>query len=125
MAWLVADPSFGRLLAVVLFLGCLYGSWQGTLIISLVEMMPASVRSSGWSLAYSLTYAIFGGFTPALVTLMIQRTGNLAMPGAVVAVAALIGFTGTFIARGRLCASKLAAQAEKSEAKRLKATVSI
>lgn len=101
MVWLVSDPSFGRLLATVLFLGSLYGCWQGTLIISLVEMMPANVRSTGWSLAYSLTYALLGGFTPAMVTWLIQVTGNKAMPGVALTGAAIIGFIGTVMARNK------------------------
>ncbi|KEZ78593.1 tricarballylate/proton symporter TcuC [Salinisphaera hydrothermalis] len=106
MAWLVADPSFFRLWVAVVFLGCLYGCWQGTLMISLVEIMPAKVRASGWSLAYSLTYAIFGGFTPAFVTWLIQVTGNRAMPGVALALAAIVGFIGTLLARKRLAAGR-------------------
>jgi MFS family permease len=99
MQWLVAAPSFERLLLVQLFLGSLYGMWQGVLVGALVDMMPASVRTSGWSLAYSLTYAIFGGFTPAIVTFLIQVTGNKAIPGIVLTFAAAVGFAGTWLAR--------------------------
>jgi MFS family permease len=99
MAWLVSAPSFERLLMVEMFLGSIYGAWQGVLISALVNMMPASVRTSGWSLAYSLTYAIFGGFTPALVTILIQTTGNNAIPGFALSGAAVIGLVGTLLAR--------------------------
>lgn len=99
MMWLVADPSFGRLLAVELFLGSIYGLWQGVLVGALVDMMPANVRTSGWSLAYSLTYAIFGGFTPALVTYLIHVTGDRAIPGIALTGAAVVGIVGTLFAR--------------------------
>jgi MFS family permease len=99
MEWLAIAPSFARLLAVEMFLGSLYGMWQGVLIVALVEMMPVSVRTSGWSLAYSLTYAIFGGFTPALVTYLIHETGDKGMPGLALTAAAIVGFCGTFLAR--------------------------
>lgn len=106
MAWLVAEPSFGRLLAAELFLGSLYGMWQGVLVGALVDMMPASVRTAGWSVAYSLTYAIFGGFTPALVTYLIQQTGNKAIPGIALTVAACVGFVGILLARRYLAADR-------------------
>jgi hypothetical protein len=35
----------------------------------------------GFSLAYSLATAIFGGFTPAISTYLIHVTGNRAVPG--------------------------------------------
>lgn len=108
MQWLVAAPSFGRLLFVELFLGSLYGMWQGVLVGALVTMMPASVRTSGWSLAYSLTYAIFGGFTPALVTYLIQVTGDKAIPGFALTGAAIIGVIGTLLARKYLQAGETA-----------------
>ena len=39
---------------------------------SLTEIMPVSVRTAGFSLAYSLATAIFGGFTPAVSTWLIE-----------------------------------------------------
>ncbi len=63
--------------------------------------MPPQVRSSGWSLAYSLTYAICG-FMLAAVTWLIQATGNRTMPGAALAIAVIIGFIGISLARKRL-----------------------
>ena len=111
MEWLVAEPSLTRLLMVEMFLGSLYGMWQGVLIISIVEIMPAEVRAAGWSVAYSLTYAIFGGFTPALVTWLIHETGDKGMPGAALVPAAVIGLIGTILARKHLSAARLSGAA--------------
>jgi MFS family permease len=108
MEWLVAEPSFLRLFVVEMCLGSLYGMWQGVLIVAIVEIMPAEVRAAGWSLAYSLTYAIFGGFTPALVTWLIHETGDKGMPGAALVPAALIGLVGTLLARKHLAGSHIA-----------------
>ena len=44
-------------------------------------VIPASVRTSGFSLAYSLATAVFGGFTPAISTVLIHATGDKAAPG--------------------------------------------
>jgi len=53
--------------------------------------MPAEVRTSGFSLAYSLATAVFGGFTPAICTYLIHVTGNRAMPGVWLSFAAACG----------------------------------
>lgn len=47
----------------------------------LTEIMPTVVRTSGFSLAYSLAAALFGGSTPAICTYLIHITGNKAMSG--------------------------------------------
>ena len=91
MAWLVSAPSFGRLMAVELWLSFVYASYNGALVVHLTEIMPVQVRTAGFSLAYSLATAIFGGFTPAIATWLIHLTGNRAMPGAWVGVAAAAG----------------------------------
>jgi len=95
MSWLVAAPSFGRLLMVELWLSFLFGCWNGAMIPFLTEIMPAEVRTSGFSLAYSLATAIFGGFTPLIATWLIHATGNKAMPGVWLSVAALCGLLAT------------------------------
>jgi len=101
MAWLVGGPSFGRLLTVELWLSFLYGSYNGAMVVFLTEIMPVEVRTVGFSLAYSLATAVFGGFTPAISTWLIHRTGNRAMPGAWVSVAAACGLVATILsARG-------------------------
>ncbi len=97
MAWLVDAPSFGRLLAVELWLSFLYGSYNGAMVVFLTEMMPVEVRTAGFSLAYSLATAVFGGFTPAISTWLIHQTGNRAMPGAWVSVAAACGLAATIL----------------------------
>ncbi len=102
MLWLVSAPSFGRLLEVELWLSFLYGSYNGAMIPFLTEIMPEDVRTSGFSLAYSLATATFGGFTPAVCTWLIHATGNSAMPGLWVSFAALCGLVATLlVVRGR------------------------
>ena len=114
MEWLVAEPSLTRLFIVEMCLGSLYGMWQGVLIVSLVEIMPAEVRASGWSVAYSLTYAIFGGFSPALVTWLVHETGDKGMAGAVLVPAAIVGLIGTLLARKHLGQARIDAAAVPS-----------
>ena len=97
MSWLVAAPSFGKLLAVELWLSFIFGCWNGAMIPFLTEIMPAEVRTAAFSLAYSLATAIFGGFTPMIATWLIHVTGNKAMPGAWLSLAALCGLLATLV----------------------------
>jgi MFS family permease len=91
MLWLTAEPSFTRLLAVELWLSFVYASYNGAMVVALTEIMPIDVRTSGFSLAYSLATALLGGFTPALCTYLIHITGNRAMPGLWMSFAAVLG----------------------------------
>jgi MFS family permease len=102
LSWLAAGPSFSRLLTVELWLSFLYGSYNGAMVVYLTELMPAPVRASGFSIAYSLATALFGGFTPAICTYLIQATGNRAIPGLWLSFAAATGLTATLLCgRGR------------------------
>jgi metabolite-proton symporter len=97
LVWLGAHPSFARLLAVELWLSCLYGSYNGAMVVYLTELMPQEVRATGFSLAYSLATAIFGGFTPSICTYLIERTGNRAMPGVWLSFAATASLLATLL----------------------------
>jgi MFS family permease len=98
MAWLTAHPSFAHLLMGELWLSFLYGSYNGAMVVYLTEIVPASVRASGFSLAYSLATCI-GGFTPALCTWLIRATGDKAIPGAWLTAAAISGLIAALIAK--------------------------
>ncbi len=80
LAWLVGNANFGNMLLVLLWLSFLYGSYNGAMVVALTEVVPSSVRTAGFSLAYSLATAVFGGFTPLISTWLIQETGNRAAP---------------------------------------------
>ncbi|HEY0793085.1 MAG TPA: MFS transporter [Chthoniobacterales bacterium] len=91
MLWLTAQPSFLRLLSVELWLSFIYASYNGAMVVALTEVMPVEVRTSGFSLAYSLATALLGGFTPAICTYLIHATGNRAVPGLWMSFAAVLG----------------------------------
>ncbi len=91
MLWLTATPSFVRLLLVELWLSFIYASYNGAMVVALTEIMPVEVRTSGFSLAYSLATALLGGFTPALCTYLIHITQNRAAPGLWMSFAAVLG----------------------------------
>ena len=97
LSWLVADPTFGKMLVVELWLSFLYGSYNGAMVVALTEIVPASVRTAGFSLAYSLATALFGGFTPAVSTALIDATGDKAAPGLWMMFAAVCGLLATLM----------------------------
>lgn len=99
MSWLVADPSFARLLMVVLALSTFYGIYNGSMVVFLTEFMPPSIRTAAFSLAYSIATALFGGFTPLVSTALIKQTGDKAIPAAWLGFAAIVSIAGALLAR--------------------------
>jgi MHS family citrate/tricarballylate:H+ symporter-like MFS transporter len=97
MSWLVRGPSFEKMLAVELWLSFLYASYNGAMVVALTEVMPVEVRTVGFSLAYSLATAIFGGFTPAIATALIGATGDKGAPGLWMTFAAICSVIATLV----------------------------
>ena len=97
LSWLVDAPSFARLLAVELWLAAIYATYNGAMAVFLTEIMPVDVRTSGFSLAYSLATALFGGFTPAICTYLIHLSGNRAIPGLWLSFAAICGLVAALV----------------------------
>ncbi len=108
LSWLVNAPSFSRLMAVELWLSFLFASYNGALIVFLTEIMPAAVRTTGFSLVHSSATAIFGGFTPAISTYLIHVTGNRAVPGLWLSFAAGCGLIATVLLSFPLAAQRSA-----------------
>jgi MHS family citrate/tricarballylate:H+ symporter-like MFS transporter len=97
LSWLAHDTTFGHMLVAELWLSFMYASYNGATVVALTEMMPAHVRTVGFSLAYSLATAIFGGFTPVVSTWLIEATGDKAAPGYWMAAAAACGLVAALI----------------------------
>jgi MHS family citrate/tricarballylate:H+ symporter-like MFS transporter len=110
LSWLVAEPTFGKMLIVLLWLSFLYACYNGAMVVALTEVVPASVRTSGFSLAYSLATTL-GGFTPAVSTALIEFTGNKAAPALWMTFAALCGLAATLMVYQRGEASRVAVAA--------------
>jgi len=106
LSWLVSSPSFARLLAVELWFSFIYGSYNGAMVVALTEIVPLHVRTSGFSVAYSLATATFGGFTPAVVTYLIHATDNRAVAGLWLMFAAACGLIATLLAYRKVAAAQ-------------------
>jgi MFS family permease len=97
--WLVSGPTFAKLLAVQLWFSFLYASYNAPMQVYLTELMPPDVKASGFSIAYSTAAALFGGFTPAICTALIRVTGNPAMPGVWLSLAAVLSLAAIYMLR--------------------------
>jgi len=93
--WLVANPTFEHMVIIELWLSFLYGSYNGATVVALTEIIPVHIRTTGFSLAYSLATALFGGFTPFVATWLIQSTGDKASPGYWLSLAGGLGLLAT------------------------------
>jgi MFS transporter, MHS family, citrate/tricarballylate:H+ symporter len=109
LAWLVRAPTFERMLTVELWLSFIYACYNGAMVVALTEVIPASVRTSGFSLAYSLATTL-GGSSLLISTWLIRHTGDKAAPGLWLSFAALCGLIATLaLYRRPACAVQYAA----------------
>jgi MFS transporter, MHS family, citrate/tricarballylate:H+ symporter len=81
LTWLVSSPSFGKMLLVELMFSFYFGVYNGAMVAALTEIVPSHVRTTCFSLAFSLAAALFGTFTPYAATKLIELTGDKASPG--------------------------------------------
>ncbi|CCE11019.1 citrate-proton symporter (Citrate transporter) (Citrate carrier protein) [Bradyrhizobium sp. STM 3843] len=91
LSWLVTAPTFGKMLAVEMMFSFYFGMYSGTMLGALVEIVPAHVRTTCFSLAFALAAALFGTFTPFASTWLIEKTGDKASPGFWLMFAAVLG----------------------------------
>ena len=100
MSWLVAAPSFTRLLLFwTMAVGSSTRSTPARWVPLITEIMPAKVRTSGFAIVISIANGIFGTFTPAISTLLIQMTDNRAAPALWLSAAAAVSFVAAVSAR--------------------------
>jgi MHS family citrate/tricarballylate:H+ symporter-like MFS transporter len=95
LLWLTANPTFGKMLAVEMLFSFYFGMYSGTMLGALVEIVPAHVRTTCFSLAFALAAALFGTFTPLASTWLIEHTADRASPGFWLMFAAASGFLAT------------------------------
>jgi MHS family citrate/tricarballylate:H+ symporter-like MFS transporter len=81
LSWLTSSPSFGKMLLVELMFSFYFGVYNGAMVAALTEIVPSHVRTTCFSLAFSLAAALFGTFTPFASTWLIDHTGDKASPG--------------------------------------------
>ncbi|MDR3467226.1 MAG: MFS transporter [Xanthobacteraceae bacterium] len=97
LSWLVADPTFAKMLMVELWFSMCFGMYNGAMVAALSEEVPSHVRTTCFSLAFSLAVALFGTFTPLASTWLIKTTADRASPGFWLMFAAASGLIATLV----------------------------
>jgi MHS family citrate/tricarballylate:H+ symporter-like MFS transporter len=97
LLWLTAAPTFGKLLAVGMMFSLYFGVYSGAMLGALVEIVPAHVRTTCFSLAFALAAALFGTFTPFAALKLTALTGDKASPGFWLMCAAASGFIAAMV----------------------------
>ena len=82
----VTGAMGGQLLLVIGL--CLYA---GSNFAASLELFPTSMRQSGHALAYNLSFAIFGGFTPLLATYVVASSGSPVSPAYILMAVSILG----------------------------------
>jgi MHS family citrate/tricarballylate:H+ symporter-like MFS transporter len=97
LLWVVNGPDVAKLVTVLLLYSVYFGLYNGALIPLLAEIMPREIRTAGFSLAFVTATAVFGGFTPAICTWLIEASGNPAAPALWLCFAAAISFCAAWL----------------------------
>ena len=86
---LMASGSHGQALAGALVLAALAGGVSAVGAVATAEQFPGEGRVTGLALGATMATAVFGGLTPYVAQLLVERTGWAMAPGAMIAVVAL------------------------------------
>lgn len=77
---LLSGASAGGALAGAALLAVPAAAWSAVAAAAVPEQFTALGRFSGMAIGYNLATALFGGFSPAIVTWLIGQTGNQLSP---------------------------------------------
>ena len=86
---LMARGGEARIAIGAVVLACVAGGVSAVGAPATAEQFPGEARLSGLALGVTMATALFGGLTPFLAELLVQRTGWSAVPGAMIAIVAL------------------------------------
>lgn len=86
---LMASGSQAQALIGALVLAALAGGVSAVGAVATAEQFPGEGRVTGLALGATMATAIFGGLTPYLAQLLVERTGSTMAPGVMIAVVAV------------------------------------
>lgn len=90
LSWLAAEPTVFKFVVFELWFSFLYASYSSVQVAAMVELVPASARTAGYSFAQAVAAAVLGGFTPMIATWLNHTFNSNAMVGVWLGVNALI-----------------------------------
>ena len=86
---LMASGSHSQALTGAFVLAALAGGVSAVGAVATAEQFPGEGRVTGLALGATMATAIFGGLTPFLAQLLVERTGLAVAPGVMIAVVGL------------------------------------
>ena len=86
---LMAGISVGQALAGAIILAFLAGAVSAVGAVATAEQFPGEGRMTGLALGATMATAVFGGLTPYIAQLLVERTGWATAPGYMIAIVAL------------------------------------
>ena len=86
---LMASGSQSRAMFGAIVLAALAGGVSAVGAVTTAEQFPGEGRVTGLALGATMATAIFGGLTPYVAQLLVERTGWSMAPGAMIAIVAL------------------------------------
>ena len=86
---LMASGSFAQALGGAVVLACVAGGVSAVGAVATAEQFPGEGRLTGLALGATMATAVFGGLTPYVAQLLMERTGSPLVPGIMIAVVAL------------------------------------
>ncbi|QVQ50745.1 MFS transporter [Spiractinospora alimapuensis] len=87
---LIGQGTWQFVLVGILILAVCQIPILGTTTATLPALFPARVRGTGVAIGYNISFAIFGGTAPFVVTYIVDATGNLQVPALYLIGAALV-----------------------------------
>ena len=87
-SWMATGTAGQALLGAVI-LACMAGGVSAVGAAATAEQFPGEGRVSGLALGATMATAIFGGLTPYVAQLLLDRTGVAIAPGVMIAVVAI------------------------------------
>ena len=92
---LIATKTLGGAIAGQVIMALSTALWAGVAPTILVEIFPTRLRASSLSIGYSIAVAVFGGFSPLLITYLDSVMSALAAPVAYLVGAAVVTLIAT------------------------------
>lgn len=89
--WLTREPGAAALMAVTALLGLFMAVFYAASMVTIVELMPMAVRSTGLSLVYAVSSSLFGGTAPFVITWWIAQTHDPLVPAYYATAATALG----------------------------------
>lgn len=80
MALMIAYPTIGMIMACQIALCLIASLYNGPAPAALAEMFSTKSRTLWMSLGYAVSNAVFGGFAPFFVTMLVSATGSPQSP---------------------------------------------